>query len=100
MESLQQRGRTKAPYQIHRLLAREQLPALKDVYRNIFENILGQRLSQPETELDHAERAFAAAGRSKLPILLILHKGGDNQAVLHEWQRTVTGQSQTMAAAA
>ncbi len=99
MESLEQRGRLGAPYQIHRLLAREQLPALKNVYRDIFENIVGQRLSQPETELDHAERAFAAARRSKLPILLILHKGGDNQAVLHEWQRTVTGQSQTMATA-
>jgi hypothetical protein len=97
MESLQQRGRLGAPYQIHRLLARKELPALKDVYRDIFQNILGQPLSQPETELDHAERAFAAAGRSKLPILLILHRGSDNQAVLHEWQRTVAGQSQTMA---
>jgi hypothetical protein len=97
MKSLEQRGSMGAPYQIHRLLAQEQLPALKDVYRNIFENIVGQRLSQPESELDHAERAFAAAKRSKLPILLILHKGGDNQAVLHEWQRTVTGQSQSMA---
>ena len=97
MESLEQRGRMEAHYKIHRLLAQEQLPALKNVYRDIFENIVGQRLSQPESELDHAERAFAAARRSKLPILLILHKGGDNQAVLHDWQRTVAGQSQTMA---
>jgi hypothetical protein len=96
MQSLEQRGRTAAPYQIHRLLAREQVPALKDVYRNVFENIVGQRLSQPETELDHAERAFAAAKRSKLPILLILHKGGDNQTVLREWEWTVTGKSQTL----
>jgi hypothetical protein len=97
MLSLEQRGRTAAPYQIHRLLAQAQLPALKDVYQNIFENIVGQRLSQPETELDHAERAFAAAKRSKLPILLILHKGGDNQVVLREWKWTITGQSQAQA---
>jgi hypothetical protein len=97
MESLEQRGQVTSPYQIHRLLARQPLPAINDVYREVFENILGQRLSQPETELDHAERAFAAAGRSGLPILLILHKRGENQDVLREWQRTVTGRSQTVA---
>jgi len=97
MESLKQRGRTAAPFKIHRLLAQYQLPTLKEVYRDIFEVILGQPLSQPETELDHAERAFAAARRSRLPILLILHKGSDNQAVLHEWQQTVTGRSETLA---
>jgi hypothetical protein len=95
MESLEQRGRTAALYQIHRLLARERPPLLADVYRNIFENILGQRLSSPDSELDHAAQAFAAAGRSKLPILLILHKGRDNQSVLREWRRTLSGGSQS-----
>ena len=95
MESLQQRGRTSALYQIHQLLARDGLPALADVYRNIFENILGQPLSSPDSELDHAARAFAAAGRSKLPILLILHQGRDNQAVLREWRRTQSGDGQS-----
>ena len=64
--------------QIHRLLAEQPLPMLKDVYRRVFADILGQPLSGPETELDGAERAFAAARRAKLPILLILHKAEQN----------------------
>jgi hypothetical protein len=97
MESLKQRGQTTAQFQIHRLLAQEPLPLIKDVYRNIFGDILGQRLSEPETELDHAERAFAAARRARLPVLLILHKARGNDEVLREWQRTVTGHAQTRA---
>ena len=98
MESLKLRGNTTTSFQIHRLLAEEPLRPVNDVYRNIFVDILGQRLSQPEIELDHVEQAFAAAGRAKLPILLILHKGGTNQEVLREWQRTVSeSQSQSLA---
>ncbi len=97
MESLKLRGSTTTLFQIHRLLAEEPLRPVNDVYRKIFVDILGQRLSRPEIELDHVEQAFAAAGRAKLPILLILHKGGTNQEVLREWQRTVTGHSQSQA---
>src|SRR5262249_43210333 len=96
MESLEQRGQKAAPYQIHRLLAGMQSPVLEDVYRTVFETIGGQRLSRPATELDHAEIAFAAAKRFRLPVLLILHIGGDNQAVLRQWQRTVTAGSSAM----
>ena len=97
MESLKLRGRMTTLFQIHRLLAEGPLPLLKDVYRGIFKDILGQPLGGPETELDHAERAFAAAGRAKLPIVLILHKAASSQEVLHEWQRTVTGGGQPVA---
>jgi hypothetical protein len=83
----QQPGRTKAPWQIHRLLAVQPLPLLNEVYRTIFEQVLGQRVSPPDTERTQAERAIAAARRAQLPILLILHKGRDNQAALQEWNR-------------
>jgi hypothetical protein len=96
MESLMLRGRTGAPFQVHRLLALDPLPALKDVYRTIFADILGQRLGQPETELERAQQAFSAAGRARLPVLLILHKGDRSEDVLREWRRTVTGQSQSL----
>ena len=78
-----------AQQQIHRLLASQPFAPLNEVYRTIFEKILGQRVSPPDTELVQAERAFAAARRAKLPVLLILHKEPDNQAVLDEWNRLV-----------
>jgi len=76
---------------VHRLLASQPLAPLNEVYRTVFEEILGQRVSPPDTERVQAERAFAAARRAKLPVLLILHKQRDNQAVLDEWNRLVAG---------
>ena len=75
---------------IHRLLASQPLPPLNEVYRTIFEDILGQRVSPPDTERVQAERAFAAARRAKLPVLLILHKRRDNRQILDEWNRITT----------
>jgi hypothetical protein len=78
-----------AQQKVHQLLASQPLPPLNDVYRTVFEKILGQRISPPDTERVQAERAFAAARRAKLPVLLILHKSRDNQAVLDQWSRLV-----------
>jgi hypothetical protein len=78
-----------AQQKVHRLLASRPLPPLNEVHRTVFEDILGQRISPPDTERVQAERAFAAARRAKLPVLLILHKKRDNQAVLDEWNRLV-----------
>ena len=78
-----------AQQKVHLLLASEPLPPLNEVYQTVFEDILGQRISPPDTERVQAERAFAAARRAKLPVLLILHKRRDNQAVLDEWNRLV-----------
>ena len=89
MQSLEQRGTTAAQWQVHRLLAVQPLPPLNEVYRTIFETILRQRVSPPDTERAQALRAFAAAKRAKLPILVILHKDRDNQKVLREWSRRV-----------
>jgi hypothetical protein len=90
LRRLEQQGIAAAPWQVHRLLAVQPLPPLNEVYRTIFEKILGQRISPPDTERTQAERAIAAARRAQLPILLILHKGRDNQAALREWNRLVT----------
>jgi hypothetical protein len=89
-EELERRSRpvaSPAEQKIHRLLASEPLPPLNEVYRTVFEDILGQRVSPPDTERVQAERAFAAARRARLPVLLILHKRRDNQQVLDEWNR-------------
>jgi len=78
-----------AQQKIHRLLASQPLPPLNEVCQTVFEEILGQRVSPPDIERVQAERAFAAARRAKLPVLLILHKRRENQAVLDEWNRLV-----------
>jgi hypothetical protein len=91
-EELQRSSRpvaSPAEQKVHQLLASQPLPPLNEVYRTVFEDILGQRVSPPDTERVQAERAFAAARRAKLPVLLILHKRRDNQAVLDEWNRLV-----------
>ncbi len=77
---------------IHRLLAQRPLPPLNDVYREIFENILGQRVSKPDNDIAQAERAFGAAERAKLPLLIVLHKSKDNMGVLQEWNRQLANQ--------
>jgi hypothetical protein len=71
------------------LLGDPPLPPLADVYRPIFEDVLGQRVSKPDTDITQAERAFAAAGRAKLPLLVILHRSRDNLGVLQEWGRSL-----------
>ena len=79
-----------AEQKVHRLLASQPLPPLNEVYRTIFQDILGQRVSPPDTERVQAERAFAAARRARLPVLLILHKGLDNQrSVAGRWVEPV-----------
>jgi hypothetical protein len=87
LHRLEQQGRTTATWQVHRLLSVQPLPPLNEIYRTIFEKILGQRVSPPDTERTQAERAIAAARRAQLPILMILHKGRDNRAALQDWTR-------------
>jgi hypothetical protein len=83
-------GAGNAQYQIHRLLAERPLPPLNEVYRTVFERILGQRVSPPDTERAQVGKALAAAKRSKLPVLLILHGGRDSQGVLQQWRGLVS----------
>ncbi len=85
-----------AEQKVHRLLASRPLSPLNEVYRTVFEQILGQRVSRPDTERVQAERAFAAARRSKLPVLLILHRGRDNQTVVEEWNRLVANSARSV----
>jgi hypothetical protein len=84
-----------AQRRIHQLLADRPLPPLNDVYRTVFESILGQRVSEPEDDLAQAERAFGAARRAKLPLLIILHRTKDNAGVLREWGRLVDDRGRT-----
>jgi len=79
--------------QVHQLLASKHLPALKTVFQEVFERILGQKLSLPGEGLDSVVEAVAAAQERKLPILFILHKDKSNSATVNTWNELVAQHS-------
>jgi len=52
------------------------LPRLTDVYVEIFERVLGERVSQAGVRLAHAEKLLERAKRSGRPILFVLNDSG------------------------
>jgi hypothetical protein len=71
---------------IHKLLAGSPLPTLREVYQEVFERILGQRVNLPGDGLDPVVDAVADATRRKLPVLFILHKEDSSAAALGQWK--------------
>jgi hypothetical protein len=70
-------------------LAKDPLPPLNRVYRTIFEEILGQRVSLPDPQVAAVEQAFRADEGPKLPGLIILHKG-DEAKLRREWEQVLS----------
>jgi hypothetical protein len=60
---------------VHELLANRPFPPLLDVYQEIFENILGQRVSKAAPRLAEASKRLDLAKRSGRPLLFVLHDG-------------------------
>jgi hypothetical protein len=75
---------------IHQLLAEHPLPPLNDVYKDIFETILGQRVTPPTTETAQTQLAFDAARRNELPVLLVLYKNGDHAGIERDWNQVLS----------
>jgi len=71
--------------QIHELLAGDPLPPLNQVYRTIFEQIVGQRVAPSDPEVATVEATFHADKRAKLPVLMVLYKDGDQAKMQHDW---------------
>jgi hypothetical protein len=67
------------------LLAENPLPPLREVYQQVFERILGQRVNLPGDGLDQVVAAVADATQRKLPVLFVLHKEESNAAALGRW---------------
>jgi len=82
-------NRTSKSQAIHQLLAGKPLPAIRAVYREIFERILGQRVSLPGDGIEKVADAVAAAGRRQLPLLFILHKDKTNDATVAKWNNLI-----------
>lgn len=80
---------------VHQLLANKPMPALQAVFQEVFERILGQKLSLPGEGLDSVIEAVAAAQERKLPILFILHKDKTNGATVGQWTAFVAQHSRS-----
>lgn len=83
-------GRTTSSERIHQLLAARGMPPLNEVYREIFEQIVGQRVTPPKPEIAEAESEFHQAKQQEVPILLVLFKGGDRAEIDRQWEQVVS----------
>ncbi len=79
-----------ASQRIHQLLADRPLPPINEIYEEIFEQILGQRVTPPSNETVQAQFTFEAAKRSELPVLLVLYKDGDQAGIERDWQQVLS----------
>lgn len=61
---------------IHELFAFNPLPRLQDVYQEIFEKILGQRVSKAGPRLAQASVKIDLAKKTGRPILFVMHEHG------------------------
>jgi hypothetical protein len=62
---------------VHELLSIRPLPKLQDVYEEIFEKILGQKVSDAGPRLAQASKRLEYAKKTGRPILFVMHhKGG------------------------
>lgn len=76
--------------QIHELLEQKPLPPLNEVYRVIFEQILGQRVAPRDAEVASVVEAFQLDQRPKLPVLVVLYKQGDGNQARKEWEQVLS----------
>ena len=62
---------------VHELLAARPLPHLQSVYKEVFEKILGQRVSEAGPRVAEAAKRIDYAKRTKRPILFVMHDSSD-----------------------
>lgn len=67
---------SKQDRKVHELFACKPLPRLQDVYQQIFEGILGQRVSKAGPRLALASARIELAKKTGRPILFVLHEQG------------------------
>lgn len=72
------------PQKVHQLLAEKPLTPLEDIYVEVFERILGERVSDtPNVEL--AEQGLQYAEHESRPMLFILHDARENSLFKEQW---------------
>ena len=66
------------PQKVHQLLAQQPLAPLEDVYVQVFEQILGERVSKSAPNVALAEQGLQFAEKENRPMLFILHDAQEN----------------------
>lgn len=84
-------ARTSNPQAIHQLLAQKPFPRVGEVYEEIFERILKQRVNLPGEGIEQIAEAVADAKRRQSPIVFVLHKEQGNAPAIAKWN-TLVGQ--------
>jgi len=79
------RGGGSREQRIHMLLAARPMAPVTDVFEEVFEHILGQKVSKAAPNLMLADRQLTLAEKSGRPLLFIIHRGHDNAAGYDEW---------------
>ncbi len=77
------------PRRLHELFAKNPLPPVKEVYRDIFEHILNEPLSVGQKAVQQAVQAVNEAKQAGLPTLFLLHRGRDSQETRNHWKALV-----------
>lgn len=80
------------PQKVHQLLAERPLAPLEEVYVEVFERILGERVSKSAPNVELAEQGLQHAGNESRPMLFILHQDQDNARFAEQWLALVRSQ--------
>ena len=70
---------------VHMLLTAWSMADVADIYGEVFEHILGEKVSKAAPNLVLADRQLTLAEQSGRPILFVIHKGYDNAAGYRDW---------------
>jgi len=82
-------ARTSNPQAIHQLLAQKPFPWLSEVYEEVFEGILNQRVNLPGDGIEEVAEAVAQARSRQSPIVFVLHKEASNHDAVARWNSLV-----------
>ena len=80
------------PQKVHQLLVEHPLAPLEEVYVEIFERILGERVSKSAPNVELAEQGLQHAENESRPMLFILHQDQDNARFAEQWLAFVRSQ--------
>lgn len=72
------------PQKVHQLLAQKPLAPLEELYVDVFERILGERVSETPN-VDLAEQGLQYAEDENRPLLFILHDARENSQFKEQW---------------
>jgi hypothetical protein len=87
---LSSNGRGSGAEKIHHLLADRGFPPLNQIYQEVFERIVGQRVAAADPDIERAQHAFERAKRLELPVLIVLAKNTSREQLQEQWNRVIS----------